>query len=95
MKTQPPPFLPAKYAVADVAAIQALVRGDANTAQQQRALNFIVNEIAGTYDLEYRTDERDHAFASGRRFVGLQIVKMTKLNLAIIARDEPPVAEAD
>ena len=89
MKTAPVPYEPAKYEVADAAAIQALLRGDASGQQQQRALAFIINEIAGTYDLEYRTNERDHAFASGRRFVGLQLVKMTKLNLAAL-KDKLP-----
>lgn len=79
--TAPDPFLPALWDPADAAAIQALAIGEADSHQQQRALNWIINCAAGTYDLEYRTDSRDHAFASGRRFVGLQVVKLLKLNL--------------
>lgn len=75
-------MLPATWEVADAAALQALIRGDASEHQQQRAVNWIIYNAAGTYDLEYRTEPRDHAFASGRRFVGLQIVKMLKLNTA-------------
>lgn len=71
---------PAKWEPADASALQALIRGDADAHQQQRALNWIIYNAAGTYDLEYRTEERDHAFSSGRRFVGLQIVKMLKIN---------------
>ena len=82
----PPPYAPAKYTDADVAALQALQRGEATPEQQKRALERIVNSAANTYDLEYRTEPRDHAFCSGRRFVGLQIVKMLKLSLAALNR---------
>lgn len=78
---QPVAELPAEYSVAEVAAIQALHRGEATDAQQKLALKWLIENAALTYDLEYRTDPRDHAFCSGRRFVGLQVVKMLKLNL--------------
>lgn len=86
MKKAPLPYAPPPYEDADVSAIQALQRGDATPEQQQRALSWIVYNAAGTYDLEYRTDGRDHAFCSGRRFVGLEIVKMSKINLAALNR---------
>lgn len=75
----PPPYYPPTWDPADASSLQALARGDANKDQQQRALNWIIYRAAGTYDLEYRTDGRDHAFASGRRFVGLEIVKLLKV----------------
>lgn len=77
-RAEPLPFAPAPYDIADFTAIQAVMRGEADSAQQQRALNWIIMSACGTYDLEYRADPRDHAFVSGRRFVGLQIVKMLK-----------------
>lgn len=84
---QPPlPYTPAPYEIADVAAIQALQRGEATPEQQQRAFDWIVNQAANTYDLEYRTEPRDHAFCSGRRFVGLQLIKLLKLNMAALTR---------
>lgn len=83
---QPAPYAPAPYTDADVAALQALQRGEATPEQQKRALEWIVNAAANTYDLEYRTEPRDHAFCSGRRFVGLQIVKMLRLSLAALNR---------
>lgn len=79
------PYAPPDYALADVTAIQALQRGDASPDLQRRALNFIINDLARTYDLSYRPDsERDTAFAEGKRFVGLQLVKLTKLNVQAI-----------
>lgn len=75
------PWAPAKYNLPDVTAIQFLARGEASKAQQVRALKWIVNEVAGTYEPSYRSgNEHDTSFAEGKRYVGLSIVKMTKLN---------------
>lgn len=79
------PYVPAPYELADASAIQALQRGDASPDQQRRALDYVINNLCANYDLSYRPDsDRDTAFAEGKRFVGLQIVKMLKLNLAAI-----------
>lgn len=79
------PYIPPPWEPADVSAIQALQRGDATADQQRRALDYLINAVCATYDLSYRPDsDRDTAFAEGKRFVGLQLVKMTKLNLAAI-----------
>lgn len=80
-------FFPVDYELPDVAALQATMAGEATPEQQQRALTWIIYTACGTYDLDYRTEPRDHAFASGRRFVGLQIVKMLKLNKAALKKD--------
>ena len=82
------PWVPPAWEKADAGALQALARGDANGHQQRRALDYIVKTLAGTYDLSYRPDsERDTAFAEGRRFVGLQIVKLLNLNLEKLTND--------
>jgi len=76
---------PAAWALPDAAALQALSRGDAGPDQQKRALTFIVESLAGTYDLSFRGGKPDEtAFAEGKRFVGMQIVKLVKVNLAAI-----------
>ncbi|TXJ25387.1 MAG: hypothetical protein E6Q24_14745 [Chitinophagaceae bacterium] len=68
---------------ADVAALKALEFGEASPEQQKRALAWIINNASATYEMSYRpTSDRDTSFAEGRRFVGLQIVKMLKLNLS-------------
>lgn len=79
---QPEPFIPAEWELADASAIQALYRGEADPEQQKRAINWIINHAANTDDFEYRTEMRDHAFASGRRFVGLQVRKLIGINIA-------------
>jgi len=77
------PWAPAKYTVAQAAAVQALSHGTADKEQQIRALKWIVEDVCGTYDMSYRPDStRDSDFAEGKRFVGNQIVKMTVLNIA-------------
>jgi hypothetical protein len=79
------PWRPPKYEEVDVIAIQALARGTANLEQQKRALAWIIERAAGTYDMSYRPGagegDRDTVFAEGRRFVGNQVVKMTKLKI--------------
>lgn len=76
------PWLPATYARANAAALQALLRGEATPHQQKLALDWIIEQAARTYDTTYFPDsDRDSAFAEGKRFVGNQIIKMLKLNL--------------
>ena len=76
--------------VAGAAAIQAVAEGRADEAQQQRAITTIVEKLCQTYDLSYSPDsERDSAFAEGKRFVGLQIAKLIRLNYSTIARAKP------
>jgi hypothetical protein len=76
-------WAPPAYEIADVSAVQALMNGTAEPHQQQRALKWIIEIACGTYDMSYRPDsQRDTDFAEGRRFVGLQLVKLTKLNTA-------------
>lgn len=86
------PYKPAKYEDADASAIQHLAQGVASPAEQKRALDWIVVQCCATYDSSYRpgTDgDRDTAFAEGRRFAGLQIVKLMKLKIGLLRREEP------
>lgn len=77
----PAAFTPPPWDLPDASALQALLRGDANEQQQKRALDWIIKSACGTYDLDYRPDAREHAFVSGRRFVGLEIVKLLHINI--------------
>jgi hypothetical protein len=85
----PEPWRPPVYENGDAAAIQALAQGCADRDQQQRALAFIVYTVCGTYDMSYRPQsERDTVFAEGKRFVGAQIIKLSKLNLSALTGKE-------
>lgn len=71
-------------------AFKALATGTANEGQQKTALDWLINIAAGTYELSYRSDtdggERETAFAEGRRFVGLQAVKMINMPADLVAK---------
>lgn len=90
------PWLPVPYELAHVSSLQALERGEASPEQQRRALDWIIRLASGTYDFPYRPGgsdgERDTNLALGRMFVGQQIVKMLRLNLAKLRRE--PNADA-
>lgn len=93
MKTARPrsAWLPPAYEIADAYALQALERGEADPSMQKRALAWVIQMAAGTYEVSYRSGadgDRETAFAEGRRFVGIEIVKLLKLNTAKLAGDE-------
>lgn len=84
----PPVYQPAKWDLPEVHAIQACFEGRATPEQQKVAMDWIVYKAACTDDVEYRTEDRDHAFSSGRRFVGLQIRKLQGLNIGLISQHQ-------
>jgi hypothetical protein len=84
------PWLPPKYELPDLTAIQALARGEANADQQKRAMKWIVEQGCATYQPSYRVGpdgERNTVFAEGRRSVGLQIVSMLHINASALRRE--------
>lgn len=83
MTAKAPPYLqPPTYGAFEAASIQALAAGTATSHQQKAALEWIIDKAAGTYDLSFSPDgDRATAFAEGRRFVGLQLVKLTKISV--------------
>lgn len=83
------PWKPPAYDNAEVAAVQALARGNATADQQKRALDWIINKACATYDFPYRPGgqegDRDTCMAIGRMFVGQQIVKLLKLKIGLLS----------
>lgn len=74
-------WMPARYELADISAVQAVARGDADSNQQRRALDWIIRQACATYDWPFRPNSaRDTDVALGRQFVGQQIVKLLHLN---------------
>lgn len=86
-------WLPPPFALADASAIQAVAKGTADPEQQRRAMRYIVETLAGTYDPSYRPGgeegRRETDFAEGRRFVGLRVVALTRADLAKLRRTNP------
>ena len=89
MSKKTPNCFRCEYELADITALQALERGEADAEQQQRALKWIVNNAAATYEVAWEQDnERASSFESGRRFVGIEIIKMLKLNIKALRRKQ-------
>jgi hypothetical protein len=85
MKQSSRPWNPPRCEKADISAVKALASGTASPEQQVRAIKWIVEEACMYYNLSFspggEDGRRDTDFAEGRRFVGAEIVKMTKLDL--------------
>ena len=65
------------YSIEIVGAIKAVNR----TPEGQKALKYIIEVLAGYYDLSYRATDRDTVFMEGRRFVGAQLVKLVNMDM--------------
>ena len=85
--------MPVTYIKADVAALQALRRCEATKDQQRRVMEFILDKICDRNGMSFRPGglegARETDFAEGRRFVGNQIVKLTKIPLSKIKEEKP------
>lgn len=76
-----------KWENADAYAIQALEKGVASPEQQKRALRWIIERACLTYDFcDKPEDDRLSAIFDGRRFAGLQIVKLVKINMSLLKK---------
>lgn len=92
------PTKPARWELADALAFRALAAGNANDQQQKRALQWFVRGAADAYGLSFRAgDPHATAFAEGRRFAGLQVIKLVELSpaaMAVIRQKEDDAAKA-
>ena len=85
------PWLPAKYDETDAYAIKAVAHGTASADQQKRAIKWIVEDCAHTYDEQYFEESPGNtAYALGSRHVGMQIVKMINLPAVVFAPPAKP-----
>lgn len=73
-----------------MASIQALSRGEATPEQQKRALDWIINKAAMTYDEPFVPGQSDvTSYLSGRMSVGRQIIKLIKINISQVFGGPP------
>jgi len=84
------PWKPPAWEEADAYAIKALMEGTASADMQRRAMDWIIKNLCGTYDMVYHSaSDRDTVFAAAKQFVGQQIVAMPqKLRIVKSARSE-------
>ncbi len=78
---------PVDYEPADVRAIQLLAQGECPPELQKRALKWIIEVAAATYDQSYMGNANDTIFREGRRFVGNSVVKMLKLKASALTNE--------
>lgn len=88
------PWAAPDYDLRDAAALQALYYGRATEDQQREAFAYIVQKLCGVGEPSFRPPEIDPrglsmAFAEGKRFVGLQLLKFAQLNLALLREKDP------
>lgn len=80
-----PPHELASFDDGIVYAIKALAAGVANEGQQRRALAWIINVVSETYESTYYPESvRDTDFASGKRWVGQQIVGLVNMDTGLL-----------
>ena len=85
----PPPQDPYVPLKAEVSALQALERGEANAQQQKLALECIILRISNAHEYaRFQRDPRDQDFGMGRAFTGQQLIGLLKINLAAFIRAE-------
>lgn len=87
MKPRAPVWKPAEFDEADAHAIRRLCIGEADKADQVRAMAWIIQVAADTWGTMHGNAYRDEAeggarasaFLEGRRFVGEQIMKLANM----------------
>lgn len=85
---------PAAWDLPDASALQALQRGDATPEQQARALKWVVESAAGTYEHMFVPGAQDQTtYLEGRRSVGLQIVKLLRVDIGRLRQIEAEKAK--
>ena len=89
MSKKIPGWFRCDYELADATALQALEAGTANDEQQKRALTWIIHNAAAAYEVAWEPDnERASSFEAGRRYVGIEIIKMLKINTNALRRKQ-------
>lgn len=84
---QAPPesWEPAPFTLAEVHAIKAVEAGTATPDQQIRAFVWICSELARVNRPTFHPDsERASVFAEGKRFVGLQLMRLAKTPVDVL-----------
>lgn len=81
--------VPAPYGMPEASAWKALAVGTATKDQQLLAVRWLLEGACALFDLQYRPGEagrRDTDFALGKRYVGLQVVKLINIDLEALRK---------
>lgn len=77
-----------QFTVADIHALQRVYAGDATPEQQKRAMSWILTDLCRIKELGYHENDRDTAFAQGRKFPGLKLAEFITINLENLKKKE-------
>lgn len=81
LTNQSPPWEPTPVEPFEIAAIQALSRGEASQSHQLNIVRWL-ERSTGVSELEFRAaGERESNFAAGKRFIGLQFFSLVKARM--------------
>lgn len=64
----------------DWGSIQACFRGEASAHQQRRVIEWLLY-ASGNHETSYRRDPHAQAFVEGRRFLGVQLVRILNMTM--------------
>lgn len=79
----PPPYIPVIPDKKTIMAVKAVYSGSASEPQQKLFLEFIMHDLCGAYDVGYHSGKPDDtAFASGKRFVALNLRDIINFDVA-------------
>lgn len=82
----------ALFSRAECMALKALWAGNASESQQLLAVKWIIESAARAHEMDWypggHEGDRDSCFASGRRFVGQQIIGAIKFDVSILKEKE-------
>jgi hypothetical protein len=84
-------FAPARFSRYDALAIKAVAAGKASEGQQIRAMQWIIQAAARTYDETFVPGQSDLSdYLSGKRNVGLQLVKLINVPIDELNTTDKP-----
>lgn len=85
------PWKPAHWEIADATALRQVYAGTASPEMQKRAMAFILDTLCSIQDWPFRpgeAGERDTTLALGRQYVAHQILKLIKIDLSKVRRNQ-------
>lgn len=88
------PWIPADYNSAVVTAVQQLMDGTCDAHLQKQFMHWLIVECCDTYGMSFRPEDKGGhdamVFAEAKRYIGNQIIKMSKMKASVVAGDNQP-----
>jgi hypothetical protein len=93
-KSKQLPWEPAEYDAPIVTAVQHLIAGECEPHLQKKFMEWLILECCDTYGMSFRPDDKGGhdamVFAEAKRYIGNQIIKMSKLKPGVVAGNSEP-----